>query len=259
MTTPTLDTRIATRRAELTKLRAAIPEAGKLPLSTTYDEAAAIAAQRQEIDAEIKAFNTAVETWEALPTLERDQRWFDFATTAHATIEAQRSAMHPRIRNEQELEQSQRLKFSLELLDRGFAANRLQSQIMDLSSTRIGELMAAAGFLVSGPELRSPYGWQGSLKETADRLRVLTRQRAQAQVQLDLVLRTAEERAAQAAEDQVFHAALRTMDLKNGPDGCSLVAFTKDGDPLPVAEMAVAQRKAFERFARAAVPREVEV
>lgn len=116
--------------------------------------------------------------------------------------------------------------------------------------------MAAAGYATEGPELRGPNGWRGSLKDVEHRIKTLTQQRADAQSALDETLIDDDARAKREAEDKVFYAALNTMDLKGDGTGTGLVAFTKDGDVLPVSDMTPAQRKAFERFEAAQRPRE---
>jgi hypothetical protein len=143
-------------------------------------------------------------------------------------------AMPPRVRDKAAIERQQNLTFSIKLIDFGFAANRLRAPIISLESTRVGELMVEAGYDVVGLELlRGPNGFRGSLPDTEQRIKDLTKQRTEAQAALDVLLRTDEERAQQEAEDNAFHEAINTMDLAHGADGQSLVAFTKDGDVLP--------------------------
>ena len=86
--------------------------------------------------------------------------------------------------------------------------------------------MVAAGYDVDGPGLRGPAGWQGSLPDVEARLKTLTRQRAEAEAALAVLLRSDEEQAAQEAEAQGHRAALRTMRLKGS--GASLRALTLD-------------------------------
>lgn len=114
--------------------------------------------------------------------------------------------------------------------------------------------MVSAGLDVEGPGLRGPNGWRGSIKEVEQRIKVTTKQRAAAQTALDVLLRTDAEKAQQEATDTVFYDTMNTMRLRNGSDGKSLVAFTLDGDPLPVADMTEQQRAAFARFEAAAFP-----
>jgi len=97
--------------------------------------------------------------------------------------------------------------------------------------------MIAAGYDVAGPALYGPRGFRDSLPETERRLKVLTRQRADAQAALDAVLRTDEEQATRDAEDAVFYATMKTMQCNVDSTGTGFVAFTTDGDPLDVADM----------------------
>ena len=222
-----------------------------IPRTWTGRELNAYEEKRAALEARIRTIRTAAATLAALPSIEPDTKWRDFQTTARQTIDAELLAMHPR--NDRELEQQQRLRFCIRLIDFGLAIGDAIGPIIDLSSTRIGELMAAAGYATDGRGLYGPNGFRGSLPETEQRIKTLTEQRADAQASLDALLITNEERAKREIEDKAFHATLNTMDLKNNSTGTGLVAYTKDGDPLDVKDMTPAQRKAFERFARTSV------
>jgi hypothetical protein len=244
-TTPTTDERIATRRATLTKARAVRKDELDLDRTLTMRQVNTYVAETTILDKQIAAFNTTVEKWAALPTLDADNKWFKFLTTSRKTIDAEILAMPPRIRNEKELEQQQRLVFSMRFIDFGDAANRLPAPIIDLSSTRVGELMKAAGFDVAGQALRGPNGWQGSLPEVEKRIKELTKQRTEAQAALDALLITDEERTAQEAESAELAAAFNAMHCKYIDGG--YVGYT-DGDVLPVSEMTPLQKRAIERM-----------
>ena len=240
----TITDRIAKRRAELTKQRAERQDELDLPRTMTLRQVRAYLAETAALDQRIAAFEAAVTAYTSLTPLEPDQQWRDFLTTARRTIDAELLAMHPRIRNEKELEQQQRLTFSLRLIDFGLGISTI-GPIISLASTRVGELMQAADFAVSGDDLRGPRGFRGSLPETEQRLKTLTRQRTAVQAALDAVLMTDEERAAREAEGQAYRDALNSMEIRGG-DG--LRAYHKDtGEPLDVSAMTEVQRRAFER------------
>jgi hypothetical protein len=243
-TIPTTDERIASRRAELTKQRA--ERVDDYPLSWTQKQANAYVAETATLDKKIAAFNAAVETWAALPTLDADTKWLAHLKTWRDTISDERLAIKSPIRDKATRERAQSLEWSIKLIDHGWAANRLPSKIVTLASTRLGELMAAANYDVAGEGLYGPRGFRGSLPDTEQRVKTLTRQRAEAQAALDLALEDDTDRAKRAAESQAHRDALNSMEIRGGD---SLRAYHKDtGEPLDVADMTEEQRAAFERF-----------
>ena len=247
-TTETTDERIAARRAELMKQRADRQDELDLPRTLTMRQVRDYVAVTATIDQQIAAFNAAVAAYAALPSLDADIKWRDFLTPARQTIDGELLAMHPRIRNKTELEQQQRLMFSIRLIDHGWAANKLPAPIIDLSHSRLGELMAAAGYDVVGLELlRGPNGFRGSLPETEQRIKELTKQRAEAQAALDMLLRTDEERATQDAESAQLRDAFNAMHCKYTDGG--YVAHTEPGgDVLEPSAMTDLQRRAIEKM-----------
>jgi hypothetical protein len=115
--------------------------------------------------------------------------------------------------------------------------------------TRIGELMAAAGYATSGPELRGPRGWLGSLPEVEQRIKKLSKQRAAAHAALDEALLDDDARAKRDAESAELREAFNTMHVTSSADGVSLVAYKKDdGSVLELSAMTPKQRTAFERM-----------
>jgi hypothetical protein len=246
----TTDERIAVRRAHLTKQRAERQDEQDLPRTMTMRQVRDYLAETARIDAEIAAFETAVATLAAVPPIEPDTRFLADAIACRATCSAERLAIKSPIRDRALMERAQGLEWSVRLIDYGLGISSI-GQILTLASTRVGELLAAAGYTIDGPGLRGPNGFRGSLPEVEARIKALTKQRTAAQAALDVLLRTDEEKAQQDATDTAFRQALATMDLKLGIDGRSLDAFTKDGHPLPVADMTEIQRKAFERFEQA--------
>jgi hypothetical protein len=137
------------------------------------------------------------------------------------------------------------LTFSIKLFDFGLGISKI-GPIVDLSMTAIGKLMIAAGFQTSGDGLRGPRGFRGPIDEVTARIKLLTQQKATALRALEDALITDDERIKREAEHQTFREALRTMTIQGSSDGRSLVAFTKDGDPLPRSSMTTLQQKAFD-------------
>lgn len=244
-TTPTLDERITTRRATLTKALAARKDPLDLPPMTQREENAYVA-ETAKIDAKIATLNTTVATYAALPSLDTEIAWLGFLQSSRKTIDAEILAMPPRIRNEKELEQQQRLVWSMRLIDFGFGI-AVHLPIVDLSSTRIGELMAAAGYATSGPELRGPRGWQGPIKETETRIKHLTAQRATAQAALDVVLLDDTERAKHDAASAARRAVLDSLHLKMNSTGTGYVPCDEYGDVRDPATLTPEQRDTLDR------------
>ena len=246
------DSLIAARRAALMKQRAERQDPDDLPGNLTQRERNAYIEQTLTLDRQIAAFNTAVETWAALPNPDVDTTWLAHLNEFRQTLCDELVALPPRIRDRAEITRQQNLAWAIKFIDFGDSSAKLP--IVDLSSTRLGELMHASGYATSGPELRGPRGWRGSIKEVERRIKDLTRQRAAAEATLDALLRTDDEQAKVNADTQAFYAALATMTIKGNATGDGLVAARLDGEPLPVENMTPAQKAAFERFAAAAHP-----
>lgn len=256
MTTQTTDTRIAARRAALTKQRAERKDELDLPRTLTMRQVREYASETAQLDATIAGFEAKAAAWAALPSLEPDATWLAHLTTWRTTLCDELMTIKSPIRDREVKQRADSLTFSIKLIDFGLGINRLPEPIIDLRHLRLGELMELAGYATFGEALRTPRGWRGSLPEVGQRIKALTAQRAAAEAALDALLLTDEERAKVEAESQAHRDALNTMDLKGNADGTGLVAFTKDSDPLDVAAMTEVQRKAFEWFSRAHNPRE---
>jgi len=247
----TINDRIQARRTTLTKQRAERKDADDLPRTLTQREVNAYHAETVALDQRIA--ESKVGAWAASPTIDADAAWRDHLVEWHQTIDDELKALPPRTRNEQEQEQRQRLVWSIRLIDFGLGI-AASLPIADLSFTRIGQLMSAAGYEVQGEALRGPRGWRGSLPEVEARIKVIAKQRAAAEAALDVALMDDAEREKQEAEQEAHRTALATMVLKHNAEGTGLVAFTKDGDPLAVSDMTPEQQAAFERFAAVACP-----
>lgn len=240
MTATKTDPRVATRLAELTAKLDALPKDGALPIIMTRDEHRAIITQRAKFAAQIASITHAASSLAAID-VEPDTRWRDFLVPSRLTCCDELMAIKSPIRDADSKAKAQSLTFSLKMID--FGLNASAHPVVSFAPTRIGELMTAAGYAVSGPELRGPRGWQGSLPEVERRLADLTRRKAAALAALDEALMSDEELKQRDAEQ----AALRTLRLKRSADGRSLVAVRPDGSPLPVSEMSELQRAAFKR------------
>lgn len=108
--------------------------------------------------------------------------------------------------------------------------------------------LLASGYRADGAELRGPRGWLGSMVQVEHRLKTLAKQRTAADAALTEALLPDDERATREAKHDEYRKTLKTMHIKNGADGRSLVAFTLDGDVFDVSEMTPLQRAAFGWF-----------
>lgn len=252
--TPTRDERIATRRAELTTKRAARKDKLDIPRTLTDRQFNAYITETATIEHEFAAFTNEVEKWHALPSIELDTRWLAFAPGARDLMSTELANIKKPMRDRDVQELAARLVFSIRLLDFGLGISAI-GPIIDLSSTRIGQLMQQAGYDVTGLELlRGPNGFRGSIPEVEARIKALTKQRAAVEAALDSALLTDDERTQRDVDDAAFREVLSTMIFKNNSTGNGLAAFSPDGDALAVADMTPVQRKAFERFQSAVWP-----
>ena len=243
MKTPTTDARISTRLAELTTQRAAIPDA-------VADESRA--SEAREIDARIHAIRTTTEALASMP-LEPETKWLGHLTAWRDTLSTELLALPRIIRDKPRLDLQANITFSLKLIDFGLSAGGGHlGPVVDLSSLRIGELMAAAGYATSGPDLYSPNGWRGSMPEVEKRIKQLTKQRAEVQAQLDEVLITDGERATREVEHAAYRATLNAMIIRGNSEGTGLVVVDDDGD---IRELTEPERAAFDWFEAKAFPR----
>ena len=248
MTTTPIADRIAERRAALTKQRDERLDPLDYPRTWTQRQVNVYDAETVALDRMIAAFNTAIATWAALPSLDADEKWRDFLQSSRDGLNTELLAIRAPIRDDATRERARALGWSIELIDHGWAANRLPATIVSLASSRIGQLMREAGYVTDGPELRGPNGFRGSLADTEQRLTDLTAQRAAAEAALDGLLLSDEERAQRDAEDQAFRAAIDSLELRGG--GETFAAYHKvTGERLTVADMTPAQAAAFERMA----------
>lgn len=246
-TQPTTDEQIATRRGVLIKARDERLDQLDYPRTWTQRQVNVYEADTTKIDQEIAAFESAVATYAAIGSIDADTKWLADAIPWRATCSAERLAIKSPIRDRALMERAQSLEWSIRLIDYGLGISKL-GPIITLASTRVGELMAAAGYDVVGLELlRGPNGFRGSLLETEARIKTLTRQRAKARTALDAVLMSDDERAALEGESAQLRDAFNAMNVKMGPAG-RLVAYDDDGAVLAISKMTPLQRKAFERM-----------
>ena len=249
--TDTINARVETRLAELTTQRAARKHLDELLRSMPQHEAYAYDAETAEIDALIVAIGKAASACSSmLSTLDVDVAWLPHLKVWREALSADLLAMHPRIRNEKELNQKLALEWSIRLIDHGFIAMALP--IVTLQPTRVGQLMHAAGYDVHDDGLHGLHGWRGSLPEVEARIKTVTAEREKLMAKLDALLLPDAERAKQEAEKEAHRAAVATMNVQLNTEGSGLSAFTKDGDPLPISDMTSEQRAAFEWFAAVA-------
>jgi hypothetical protein len=246
--TATYETRIAERRASLMKQRVERMDELDLPRTMTQREVNAYIAETADLDKRIADFESTVAAWAALPTLDADTTWLAHLNEWRQTLCDELLAIKPPIRDKAVKDHHDRLTFAIRLIDFGFGIAKTLP-IVDLSSTRIGELMREKGYETQGEALRGPRGWRGSIKEVERRVKALTQERAAAQALLDVALLTDDERAKAEAD-----SALETMDVRQNQKGDGLAAWTLDGDPLAVTDMTPEQRAAFTWFERVSFP-----
>jgi hypothetical protein len=251
--TATYETRIAERRASLMKQRVERMDELDLPRTMTQREVNAYIAETADLDKRIADFESTVAAWAALPTLDADTTWLAHLNEWRPKLCDELLAIKSPIRDRDVKAQYDRLTFAIRLIDFGFGIAKTLP-IVDLSSTRIGELMRAAGYETQGEALRGPRGWRGSIKEVERRVKALTQERAAAQALLDVALLTDDERAKAEADSAAQRAALETMDVRQNQKGDGLAAWTLDGDPLAVTDMTPEQRAAFTWFERVSFP-----
>lgn len=248
MTTLNRNERIAPRRAELTRQRAAIPEDGALPLSTTRDEAARIVARRLALDQGIVNFDRVAAVYRECigADADADARWKEFLVAARKTLCDERMQIKSPIRDRALKLRADGLEWGIRYIDHGLGSSTI-GPVVTLEPTRLGELMAAAGYAVWGDALHGPRGWRGSLPEVERRIADLAKRRAAAEAALDEVLMSDEERAARKAHADELRAASNSLRMKGNADGTGLVAYAEHGEILDPSEMTPLQRKAFER------------
>jgi hypothetical protein len=184
-----------------------------------------------------------------LPSLEPDTKWRDFLQSARATMNTELLAIKTPIRDDATRERARGLGWSIELIDVGWVANRFLVPIIDLSSTRLGELMAHAGYVTQGhDDLRGPRGFRGSLAETEARIKETTKRRAAAEAALDAALIDDAERARRDAERAELRDALNRLRVQGNSDGSGYVVLGDDDAPRDLATLTPIERKAFEQF-----------
>lgn len=181
--------------------RAAIPEDGALPASTTRDELVALQAQRLALDRRIRQAREAMATLAALGTADADAAWRDHLTAWRAVLCDELLAIKSPIRDPKTMGKSRSLSLSIRCID--FGLRVVEDTGYDLTTLRLGELMREAGYAVEGADPDRHYAgtmpWHGSLPEVEQRIEDLTKRRERAQAALDDALLDDDERAAQEA------------------------------------------------------------
>lgn len=227
--------RIAQRLDELTKQRAAIPDPGALPVTTTRDEAAAMAEQRLTLDRRIADIRNAVSTLAALPTTDADVEWRDRLNHWRDTLCAE-LVDTPRIRDRAEIGRQQNLTLSIRTVDHGVGV--IEASGYDLTTLRLGQLMRADGFEPVGADpLRNFVGmmpWAGSLKDVERRIISVEKRRAVAEARLAAALLDDATREQLAAENKARRDALNALPTrKRRGDGSEYDRFP-DGRVIEV-------------------------
>lgn len=235
--TPTIDERIA----QLAK------ESAALAISRTQaqQEADAYGLRIESLARRISTIQVATTALASLASVAHEQEWLDHLTAWRKTLCDELLTIKSPIRDRDTKERADRLTWSIRLIDFGLGVSTLG--IVTLASSAIGPLMTAAGYATANPDLRGPNGWRGSLKEVEQRIKTLTRQRAEAQAALDAALLTDDERTTREAEGQAYRDALNRLRLKGNSDGTGYVVCDEYGDVRDLATLTPIEREAFER------------
>lgn len=247
---------IAQRRSERQKQRDDRLDELDLPRTMTQRQVNEYKAETMRLGQRLVYFDRVVAEYNACISADADAdvRWKDHQRAWRKQLCDKRMTIKSPIRDRDLQAEANSLEFSIKLIDLGFGINRLVGPIVDLSSLPLGELMAAAGYAVNGPDLYGPNGWRGSLPEVETRIANLAKRRAAAEAALDEVLLSHDERAAREAEADELRAAGNSLRLKGNAEGTGVIARDADGNELPVSAMTPLQRKAFERANAAYAP-----
>jgi hypothetical protein len=247
MTIPTdLPARLAQRTAEVQAQLDAIPNEQDRPLSMTRGESHALDASRAELTHRLRGLRAAASSMAEFDDIEQDERWIKMAEfTWRPICCSELLALKSPIRDRETKHRSENLTFSIRLIDRGLGYSTL-GMIVDLSCLRLGELMAAAGYAVTGDALRGPNGWRGDLTTVAKRIQERTEKRDQLLTTIEDLLLSDADRIAREEQTAQHRAILSNLIIRNGEDGRTLVYTDGDGEPLPKAQMTPAQLVAVE-------------
>jgi len=249
--TESLEARAEKRLAELHTRRASRKELVDLPGTMTQRERQTYADETVRLTQDDETLRAAVAEVSSFRDVDLDERWVFDQKRRREQIDAELATFTMPVRGEMK-KREEHLGWCLKLIDRGFSIAPPSMPIVDLGSTRIGELMAAHGLPTSGEALQRL--WRGGIAEVERRIKLRRAERDKAVAKLERLLLSDEERQQRDAEDAKFRAALGSMRMQNNTKGDGLVAFTLNGDPLPLDAMTADQRTAFERFERAAFP-----
>lgn len=246
--TPNRIERIAQRRRDLQKQRAERLDELDLPRTMTQRQVNEYMAETTRIEQRIVNFDKVAAEYNACTSEDAaaDARWMEFIVAARKTLCDELLQIKSPIRDRETKLRADGLEWGLRYIDRGLTASTI-GPVVTLEPTRLGELMAAAGYAVSGYALHGPNGFRCSLPEVEKRIAHLAKRRAAAEAALDEVLMSDEERAARDAEADELRAASDSLRLKGNAEGTGVIARDADGNELPVSAMTPLQRKAFER------------
>lgn len=232
---------------DLEQQKAARKDALDLPHTLTQRQVNAYIAETAALDVRISTARNAAATLAALGTNEPDTKWLNHLNTWRKIMCDELMARTTRCRDKASIEWQQNLMFSTRLVDFDLGSgSRHLGPIVDLSSTRIGELMAAAGYTPT--DLHGPNGWRGGIKEVTKRIQTLTQERAAAQAALDDALMDDAARTKREAESDARRAVLNSLNLRYNSDGTAgYTAYDEHGDVRDPATLTPEQRAAFDR------------
>jgi hypothetical protein len=201
---------------DLEALRAAIPDDGALPASTTSDERAAMQRRRADLDRRLMRARDATATLAALATDDADAQWRDRLEAWRRVLCDELLALPPRIRDAPTLGVQQNVTLSIRAID--FGLRVLENTGYGLTNLRLGELMAGDGYEHIGADPERNYAgempWHGCLKEVEHRINDRERRRAAAQAQLDEAFMDDDVRARRDAEADRRRAELNARPVR---------------------------------------------
>jgi hypothetical protein len=226
---------------QLEHLHALRSKPDDLPHTVTRGEADAYARDTATLDHRIVAAKAAMTTLAELSD-DADVAWLDHLNAWRKALCDELLTIKSPIRDPKVMGRSQNLTVSIRCID--FGAGQFRDSQWALETSRLGELMVASGYAVTGADASRAYvgtlPWRGSIKEVEERLRETAKRREQAQQQLDSALMDDDVRAAQEAEAKKFRDALDTLRLR-GPN--LDVQGVDEADLTPLQKEALARAR----------------
>jgi hypothetical protein len=224
----------------------------KLPLSTTQGELKHLQQRRADLDRRLHQVRIATATLDALPD-DPDPVWRVHLEAWRQTLCDELLALPARVRDPHARGLQINLTLSIKCIDFGPAV--FDNTTYDVISSRLGQLMRAAGFEPQGADPQANFGgimpWFGSLRDLDHAAQDVPRRRAQAEAALAEALLDDDAREAQEAEATALRDALNSMRIKNSLDPNEsgvYVVVDRAGTPIDETTLTPAQQRALAQF-----------